>query len=75
MERFCEQLADILEVDAAVLTPDYAFRSVPDWGSLMGFSILILLHDDYGCRLTVEQFLKIQTVGELVAQMERKNER
>lgn len=70
MERFCEQLAEILEVDPAGLTPDYAFRSVPDWGSLMGFSILILLQDAYGCRLTVEQFVKLETVGELYAVVE-----
>jgi acyl carrier protein len=73
MERFCEQLAEILEVDPALLTPDYAFRSVPDWGSLMGFSILILLQDDYGCRLTVEHFLQLKTVGELYAVVEAKS--
>jgi len=73
MEHFCEQLAEILEVDPANLTPDYAFRSVPDWGSLMGFSILILLQDEYGCRLTVEQFVHLETVGELYAVAEAKS--
>lgn len=65
MRDFLEKLAEILEADPAELTADFKFRSVPEWGSLMGFSILILLQDEYGKTLTPGALARLETVGEL----------
>jgi len=32
---------------------------------LMGFGILVMLEEDYGYKMSVDEFLKAKTVGEL----------
>ena len=45
-DDFLGRVADILEVPA--VTPELEFRSVPGWGSMMGFALYIMLEDEYG---------------------------
>ena len=47
------------------VSPDYAFRSAPGWSSLMGFALIVLLDQAYHVTLTVEDFLKLETVADL----------
>ena len=46
MNAFLDRVADILEVPE--VTPELEFRSVPGWGSMMGFALFIMLEDEYG---------------------------
>ena len=63
MPQFLEKIAEVLEVPA--VTPDFAFRSAPGWSSLMGFALIVLLDQAYHVTLTVEDFLKLETVADL----------
>ena len=63
MQQFLERIAEVLEVPS--VTPDFAFRSAPGWSSLMGFALIILLDQQYHVTLTVEDFMKLQTVADL----------
>ena len=63
MQLFLERIAEILEVPS--VTPEFAFRAAPGWSSLMGFSLIILLEQQYHVRLTVEDFMKLETVTDL----------
>ncbi len=66
MEKFLEEIADILEVEPEDITMDTNFRTdISDWSSMMGFSILVLLEDDYDARLSVEDFMKCETISDL----------
>lgn len=65
MEEFLEKMASILEVDVDKISMDFDFRALPDWGSLMGFSILIMLANDYGVQLQPEEFMRLKTIGEI----------
>ena len=63
MPKFLEKIAEVLEVPS--VTPDFAFRSAPGWSSLMGFALIGLLDQAYHVTLTVEDFLKLETVADL----------
>ena len=65
MNEFLAKIAELLEVDA--VTPEQVFRDCPDFDSMKGFSIIVLLESDYGKQMTVEQFLDCKTVGELAS--------
>ncbi len=63
MDEFTAKIADILEVDS--VTPDFRFRTVDDWNSLKGFSLMVLMEQDYGKEMSVEEFLGCETVNDL----------
>jgi len=65
-EEFAKKIAEILEVECEELPVEAEFRSTtPYWSSLMGFGILVMLEEDYGYKMPVDDFLKAKTVGEL----------
>jgi len=64
MNEFLDRVANILETPA--VTADLAFRSVRGWGSMMGFALFIMLEDEYGVKLTPEQFRELETVADLM---------
>lgn len=63
MPQFLEKIAEVLEVPS--VTPEYAFRSAPGWSSLMGFALIVLLEQQYHVTLTVDDFMKLETVADL----------
>lgn len=63
MQQFLERIAEVLEVPS--VTPDFEFRSAPGWSSLMGFALLILLDQEHHVKLSVEEFMKLNTVADL----------
>lgn len=63
MEEFLSKVSEILEVD--VTTSDFKFRDIADWDSMKGFSLIVLLEQDYGKEMSVETFLVCETVGDL----------
>lgn len=64
MNEFLDRVANILEVP--VVTPELEFRSVRGWGSMMGFALFIMLEDEYGVKLSPEQFRELKTVSDLL---------
>ncbi len=60
--EFLDRLSDVLET---TVTQETRFREVANWSSLMGFGILVTLENDFGRRMTVDEFLTCQTVGDL----------
>lgn len=65
MNEFLDRVANILEIPA--VTPEFEFRSVSGWGSMMGFALFIMLEDEYGVKITPERFRELKTVRELMA--------
>jgi acyl carrier protein len=65
MNDFLDRVANILETPA--VAPEFEFRSVPGWGSMMGFALFIMLEDEYGVKMSPEQFRELKTVAELMS--------
>jgi len=63
VNRFCQAVADVLEVESVGLGTD--FRSCDGWCSLQGFGLLVMMENDWGAPLTVDRFLKLKTVRDL----------
>ena len=66
-EAFLKGAAEILQVDEDGVGPETRFREdVPDWDSLRGFAMLILLEDTFGLRITEDDFMGCDTLGDLM---------
>lgn len=63
MNEFLTEMADILEVES--VTPETVFRDCPDFDSMKGFAIIVMVQRDYGREITVPEFLSYQTVGDI----------
>ena len=63
MEEFLQKIAEILEIET--VTPEFKFREIDEWDSLKGFSIIVLMEQDYGKEMSVETFLACETVEDL----------
>ena len=63
LQSFLERLAEVLEVPAIGLSDD--FRAVPMWGSLVGFSVMVMFDLEYGVGLTAEELKSAKTVADL----------
>ena len=64
MNEFLDRMSAILEASVGAET---RFREVEGWSSLMGFGILVTLENDYGRRMMIDEFQKMQTIGDLAA--------
>ena len=64
MSEFLDRMSAILETP---VTAETRFREVVGWSSLMGFGILVTLENDYGRRMMIDEFQKMQTIAELAA--------
>ena len=62
MTEFLDRMSAILETP---VTAETRFREVAGWSSLMGFGILVTLENDYGRRMMIDEFQKMQTIGDL----------
>lgn len=66
MEKFIELMAEIFEVDESEISLDTDFRKeIDDFSSLMGFSMIITMEEEYNTKVTVAEFLKCKTLGDL----------
>ena len=63
MQQFLERVAEVLEVPSVAL--DFEFRAAPGWSSLMGFALIVLLEQEYGARIGVDDFARLRTVADL----------
>lgn len=66
MEKFIELMAEIFEVDESDISLDTDFRKeIDDFTSLMGFSMIITMEEEYNIKVTVAEFLECKTLGDL----------
>ncbi len=66
MEKFLELAAEVFEVEPDEITMDTVFREeIEDFSSLVGFSLIVMMEDEYGVRVPVEEFLQCKTIGDL----------
>lgn len=66
-DDFLGRVANILEVP--VVAPELEFRTVPGWGSMMGFALYLMLEDEYGAKITLERFKELKTVDSLMSEV------
>ncbi len=65
MDEFLVKVASILEVPS--VSADADFRAVEGWCSLKAFGLLVMLDQEYGRTLSIDDFLDLHTVADLAA--------
>lgn len=66
MDNFIELAAEVFEVEPEDISMDTVFREeIEDFSSLVGFSLIVMMEDEYGVRVSVDEFLECKTVGDL----------
>lgn len=66
MDKFIELVAEVFEVEPEEINMDTVFREeIEGFSSLVGFSLIVMMEDEYGVRVPVDEFLECKTVGDL----------
>lgn len=66
MEKFLELVAEVFEVEPEEISMDTVFREeINNFSSLVGFSLIVMMEDEYGVCVPVDEFLKCKTIGDL----------
>ena len=66
MEKIIALAAEVFEVEPEDINMDTVFREeIEDFSSLMGFSMIVMMEDEFSVRVPVEEFLECKTVGDL----------
>lgn len=72
MEKFLELVAEVFEAEPEEVKMETVFREeLPDFSSLVGFSLIVMMEDEYGVKVPVEEFLECKTVGDLYKKCEK----
>ena len=65
MEHFIELFEETMETEGE-LSADTVFRdAIDEFSSMDGFSIIVMIEEEYGVRLSVEDFLSCETIEDL----------
>ncbi len=65
MQQFLELVAEIFEIEPEEITMDTVFRDLEDFSSMVGFSLIIMMEDEYGTKVSVDEFMECNTIGDL----------
>lgn len=65
MQQFLELVAEIFEIEPEEITMDTVFRDLEDFSSMVGFSLIIMMEDEYGIKVSVDEFMECNTIGDL----------
>ena len=65
MDEFLAKVAAVLEPPSVSLDTD--FRALDGWCSLKAFGLLVMLEQDYGKTLPIEEFMSVHAVSDLAA--------
>lgn len=66
MEKFLELVAEIFEVEPEEISLETVFREeMEDFSSMDGFSLIVMMEDEYGVQVSEAEFLKCNTFGDL----------
>ena len=63
-------LEDMLELDEGDLSPDMVLDDIDEYDSMAKLSLIVLMEDEFGIKLTGEVIRGFETVGDIIALME-----
>ena len=64
-------LEDMLELDEGTLTEETALDDVDEYDSMAKLSLIVLMEDEFGVKLTGDVIKGFETVGDIVALMNK----
>ena len=64
-------LEDMMELDEGNLTVDKALDDIDEYDSMAKLSLIVLMEDEFGVKLTGDVIKGFETVGDIVALMNK----
>lgn len=64
-------LEDMLELDEGDLNADMALDDIDEYDSMAKLSLIVLMEDEFGIKLTGDVIKGFETVGDIVALMNK----
>ncbi len=64
-------LEDMMELDEGDLTLDRALDDIDEYDSMAKLSLIVLMEDEFGIKLTGDTIKGFETVGDIVAMMNK----
>lgn len=66
INEFVQNFADQFdETDAAVFTPELAFRDLEEWSSFLALGIMAMIKSEYDVAITADDMRNASTIHEL----------
>jgi acyl carrier protein len=65
-EKFLNELASILDVDANILKKDTKLNSLSQWDSMAKLSLIVLLADNFKLKITSQQLNEFKIVNDIL---------
>lgn len=65
-----EMLEDLFELENGTLIPETLLSNIAEYDSMSKLSLIVLMDDEFGKKLTGEQILKFQKVQDILDFME-----
>jgi acyl carrier protein len=70
LEKKKELLSDLFDVKPEEILPEQALDEFEAWDSMSKLSLIVLMDDECGKKLTGEQILQFETLGDILEFME-----
>jgi len=70
LEKKVELLADLFEVEPEEIVAEQVLDEFDAWDSMSKLSLIVLMDDECGKKLTGEQILQFKTLGDILDFME-----
>lgn len=70
LEKKVELLADLFEVEPEEIVAEQELASFDAWDSMSKLSLIVMMDDECGKKLTGEQILQFKTMGDIIAFMD-----
>lgn len=65
-EEKIAMLEDMLELDGGTLTPGMELKEIAEYDSMAKLSLIVLMDDEFGKKLTGEQIREFNTVQDIL---------
>lgn len=62
-------LEEILELDEGALKEDTVLKDLEEWTSMAALSLIVLMDEEFGKKLTGKQIKEFMTVADILEQM------
>lgn len=66
LEKKIELLADVFEVEPKEIVVEQKLDDFDAWDSMSKLSLIVMMDDEFGKKLTGEQILEFQTLGDIM---------
>ena len=65
-EERIAMIEDVLELDAGTLKPETELSTIDEYNSMAKLSLIVMMDDEFGKKLTGEQIFKFKTVQDIL---------